>query len=116
MRKRLLALGSLALAALGLFAYTQAPKPLDPFEEAMRQRQMYLETFGVLPGELFAEEGKELFHRKGPSGKTLEACDFGKGPGVLEGVYALLPKYFPDTEGWRTWKAGLYLHAAGAGL
>lgn len=97
MRKRLV-LAVMGLAGLGaLFAYTQGQKPLDPYEEAMRQRQMYLETFGVLPGELFAEEGKELFHRKGPSGKTLEACDFGKGPGVLEGVYAILPKYFPDS-------------------
>jgi sulfur-oxidizing protein SoxA len=97
--KRIYLLTGLALLGLGaLVAYTQAQKPLDPFEEAMRQRQMYLETFGVLPGELFAEEGKELFHRKGPSGKTLEACDFGKGPGVLEGVYAILPKYFPDSK------------------
>jgi len=93
-RKRLLLLGLAALGVLGGFwAYTQGQKPLDPFEEAMRQRQMYLETFGVLPGELFVEEGKELFFRKGPSGKTLEACDFGKGPGVLEGVYAILPKH-----------------------
>jgi len=97
-RKRALVLGLAALGVLGGFwAYTQGQKPLDPFEEAMRQRQMYLETFGVLPGELFVEEGKELFFRKGPSGQTLEACDFGKGPGVLEGVYAILPRYFPDT-------------------
>jgi sulfur-oxidizing protein SoxA len=97
--KRIYLLTGLALLGLGaFFAYTQGQKPLDPFEEAMRQRQMYLETFGVLPGELFAEEGKELFHRKGSSGKTLEACDFGKGPGVLEGVYAILPKYFPDSK------------------
>ncbi|WP_430731888.1 sulfur oxidation c-type cytochrome SoxA [Thermus thermamylovorans] len=79
------------------FARTQGQTPLDPFEEAMRQRQMYLETFGILPGELYVEEGKDLFFRRGPSGKTLEGCDFGKGPGVLEGVYAILPKYFPDT-------------------
>ncbi|WP_243093740.1 sulfur oxidation c-type cytochrome SoxA [Thermus thalpophilus] len=98
-KKRIFLLGLVALGALGgLWAYTQGEKPLDPFEEAMRQRQMYLETFGVLPGELYVEEGKELFFRKGPSGKTLEACDFGKGPGVLEGVYAVLPKYFPDTK------------------
>jgi sulfur-oxidizing protein SoxA len=97
--KRIYHLLGLSLVALGaLFAYTQGQKPLDPFEEAMRQRQMYLETFGVLPGELYVEEGKELFFRKGPSGKTLEACDFGKGPGVLEGAYAQLPKYFPDSK------------------
>jgi len=97
MGKRAFVLLGLVLAAFGLFALTQQPKPLDPFEEAKRQRQAFLETFGVLPGELFVQQGKELFLRKGPSGKTLEACDFGKGPGVLEGVYAFLPRYFPDT-------------------
>jgi sulfur-oxidizing protein SoxA len=81
----------------GLLALSQQEKALDPFEEAMKQREQFLKTFGVLPGELFAEEGKELFFRKGPSGKTLEECDFGKGKGVLEGVYATLPKYFPDS-------------------
>jgi sulfur-oxidizing protein SoxA len=100
-----------------LVAYTQAQKPLDPFEEAMRQRQMYLETFGVLPGELFAEEGKELFHRKGPSGKTLEACDFGKGPGVLEGVYAQPPQVLPRQQaGGGPGVQGLHLHADRPGL
>ncbi|VCU52495.1 SoxAX cytochrome complex subunit A2 [Thermus thermophilus] len=97
-KKRLILLAGVALGALGgLVAYTQQSKPLDPFEEAMRQREMYLETFGILPGELYVAEGEELFHRKGPSGRTLEACDFGKGPGVIEGVYALLPRYFPDS-------------------
>lgn len=96
MRKRILV--PLFLLGLGaLVAYTQSQKPLDPFEEAMRQRQLYLETFGILPGALFAAQGEELFHRKGPSGKTLEECDFGLGKGVIEGVYARLPKYFPDT-------------------
>ncbi len=97
-KKRLILLAGVALGALGgLVAYTQQGEPLDPFEEAMRQREMYLETFGILPGELYVAEGEELFHRKGPSGRTLEACDFGKGPGVIEGVYALLPRYFPDS-------------------
>ncbi|WP_018110653.1 sulfur oxidation c-type cytochrome SoxA [Thermus igniterrae] len=97
--KHRLFLAGLALLGVlgGLFAYTQQQKPLDPYEEAMRQRQMYLETFGVLPGELYAEEGKELFFRKGPSGKTLEECDFGLGKGKLQGAYAVLPKYFPDS-------------------
>ncbi len=98
-KRRWILLGVVALGTwAGLGAYTQQQKPLDPFEEAMRQRQMYVETFGVLPGELFVEEGKELFFRKGPSGKTLEECDFGKGKGVLQGVYAILPKYFPDSK------------------
>ncbi len=44
------------------------------------------------------EEGAELFHTpRGPKNVSLEACDFGKGPGVLEGAYVELPRYFADT-------------------
>lgn len=89
---------TLLLAATTLFALSQQEKPLDPFEEAMKQRQQYLQNFGILPGDLFASQGEELFHAKrGPKGKSLEECDFGLGPGKLEGAYARLPRYFPDT-------------------
>jgi L-cysteine S-thiosulfotransferase len=44
------------------------------------------------------DEGKELFHQaRGPNNVSLEGCDFGKGPGVLEGAYVELPRYFEDT-------------------
>ena len=44
------------------------------------------------------EEGEELFHTpRGPNKVSLEECDFGKGPGVLEGAYVELPRYFADT-------------------
>ncbi|GEM88236.1 SoxAX cytochrome complex subunit A [Meiothermus granaticius NBRC 107808] len=86
------------LAFVGaFFALTQQDQPLDPFEEAMKQREQYLKTFGILPGDLFASQGEELFHTKrGPAGKSLEECDFGLGPGQLEGAYPYLPRYFAD--------------------
>lgn len=97
-RNLVLSLVGMAIAA-ALLAFSQGEKPLDPFEEAMKQRQQYLETFGILPGDLFAAQGEELFHAKrGPKGKSLEECDFGAGPGVIKGVYAKLPRYFPDTD------------------
>jgi L-cysteine S-thiosulfotransferase len=50
------------------------------------------------PGELWIEQGKTLFHEKrGPKNASLEQCDFGLGPGTLEGASARLPRYFPDT-------------------
>ncbi len=82
------------LAPLFILALAQGA---DPREEAKRQKQLLLETAGVLPTELIVEQGRELFYRKGPSGKTMEACDFGLGPGVLEGAAARLPRYFLDT-------------------
>jgi sulfur-oxidizing protein SoxA len=51
------------------------------------------------PGELWIERGKTLFYQKrGPKNASLEQCDFGMGPGKLEGAAARLPRYFPDTD------------------
>jgi sulfur-oxidizing protein SoxA len=45
-----------------------------------------------------ADEGKALFYeQRGPNNVSLETCDLGKGPGVLEGAYVELPRYFADT-------------------
>lgn len=45
------------------------------------------------------DEGEELFHTpRGPNNVSLEGCDFGKGPGVLKGAVAELPRYFADTD------------------
>src|SRR3954447_5093195 len=50
------------------------------------------------PAELSEARGEELWlTRAGPKNATLEQCDLGLGPGKLEGAYAHLPRYFPDT-------------------
>ncbi len=88
----------LALATLAALLVMAQNKPLDPFEEAQKQRQQFKDTFGVLPGELYSANGEELYFKKrGPKNVTLEGCDFGLGAGVLEGAYARLPRYFADT-------------------
>jgi sulfur-oxidizing protein SoxA len=51
------------------------------------------------PGELWIDKGKKLFYEKrGPKNASLEQCDFGLGPGRLEGAAAQLPRYFADTD------------------
>ena len=51
------------------------------------------------PAIFVIDEGEELwFTAAGPKGATLEACDLGLGPGVVEGAYAQLPRYFADTD------------------
>ena len=51
------------------------------------------------PGELWIERGKNLYYQKrGPKGASLEQCDFGMGPGKLDGAAARLPRYFADTD------------------
>lgn len=49
------------------------------------------------PAELWELKGETLWKTKrGSKNQSLETCDFGKGPGVLDGVYAELPRYFAD--------------------
>jgi sulfur-oxidizing protein SoxA len=51
------------------------------------------------PGELWIDTGKALFYQKrGPKNASLEQCDFGMGPGKLEGAAARMPRYFADTD------------------
>jgi sulfur-oxidizing protein SoxA len=49
------------------------------------------------PAELFEMKGQELWKQKrGPKNASLEACDLGKGPGVVKGAFVELPRYFAD--------------------
>ena len=58
-------------------------------------RKMLLEDN---PGELWIDRGKDLFlQKRGPRNESLERCDFGLGPGKLEGASVRLPRYFADT-------------------
>jgi sulfur-oxidizing protein SoxA len=51
------------------------------------------------PAELVEGQGEVLWMTKrGPKNASLEKCDFGKGPGVIKGVYAEMPRYFKDVD------------------
>lgn len=50
------------------------------------------------PADLFEMRGEELWTQKrGPKNASMEQCDLGKGPGVLEGAFVELPRFFKDT-------------------
>jgi sulfur-oxidizing protein SoxA len=50
------------------------------------------------PADLLEMKGQALWtEKRGPKNASLEQCDFGLGPGQLDGAYAQLPKYFKDT-------------------
>ncbi len=64
-------------------------------EEIQKYREMLEEAN---PAELLELVGAELWATpRGPKNATLERCDLGLGAGKLEGAYAQLPRYFPDT-------------------
>src|SRR5262245_28835417 len=51
------------------------------------------------PGLLDADRGEALWKTPaGPKNATLEQCDLGKGPGVIDGAFAELPRYFADAD------------------
>jgi sulfur-oxidizing protein SoxA len=65
----------------------------------LTQSQQNLMMMADNPASWTVEEGEELFHQpRGPNNVSLEGCDFGKGPGELDGAYAEMPRYFADTD------------------
>jgi len=49
------------------------------------------------PALLDADRGEALWKSpRGPNKVSLEKCDLGKGPGVVDGAFAELPRYFAD--------------------
>lgn len=50
------------------------------------------------PADLFEAKGEDVWKTKrGPKNVSLQACDLGKGPGVVKGAFVELPRYFADT-------------------
>lgn len=73
-------------------AWAEADKSIESIEqyrEALRDGN---------PAELFEAQGEELWKTPaGPKNVSLEGCDLGMGPGVVDGAYARLPRWFADT-------------------
>jgi len=64
----------------------------------LTQSEQNIQMMPRNPAYFVAENGKDLFEEKrGPNNKSLATCDFGQGPGELEGAYARMPRYFEDT-------------------
>ncbi|MEO8038515.1 MAG: sulfur oxidation c-type cytochrome SoxA [Betaproteobacteria bacterium] len=75
-----------AVSALG--------EDVDPLNGIQKYRDMLKDDN---PAELSEMSGEALWTTpRGPRQATLEACDLGLGPGVVEGAYARLPRWFPD--------------------
>lgn len=66
-------------------------------KEIERYRAMISDPFSN-PAFLNVDRGEALWATpRGTKNVSLEACDLGKGPGVLDGAYAELPRHFADT-------------------
>jgi len=84
------------IVALGLAAAAGAFAQGKTAAEGIAEYRKMLEEGN--PAELFEAKGEGLWSRKrGPKDASLEACDLGKGPGVVKGAFVELPRWFADT-------------------
>lgn len=83
----------LALAAMALPVIAAAQKSTA---DGIAEYRKMLEDGN--PAELFEAKGEDLWKaRRGPKQATLEQCDLGRGPGVVQGAWVQLPRFFADT-------------------
>jgi sulfur-oxidizing protein SoxA len=91
----------IVLAACGaVFASAPIARGQDETERAVEKyRQMLKEDPWSNPGLLDADRGEDLWKAAaGPNKVSLEKCDLGKGPGVVAGAFAEMPRYFADAD------------------
>lgn len=95
---RRLARAALAIACLAGGAFVAFAAGPDEIDRGLEQfRQMMKADPWSNPALLDADRGAALWRqRAGPRNASLERCDLGKGPGVVEGAFAELPRYFRD--------------------
>jgi sulfur-oxidizing protein SoxA len=89
-----------AATALGLLAAIAAAGSLAQQRTTVEEIERYRAALADgNPAELWEARGEALWKEKrGPKNASLEKCDVGMGPGVVKGAYAVLPKYFKDTD------------------
>jgi L-cysteine S-thiosulfotransferase len=90
MRKSIALLLAGGVAAAGALAQKSATQSIEEYRAMLADGN---------PAELFEAKGEALWKQKrGPKNASLEACDLGKGPGVVKGTFVELPRYFADTQ------------------
>lgn len=88
---------TLWIVAAGLLAGLPAAQAQKSAADGIAEYRKMLEDGN--PADLFEAKGEALWkHKRGPKNASLEACDLGKGPGVVNGAFVELPRYFADSQ------------------
>jgi len=83
----------IGIALTGAAGTTLAQSPADEIAKYRQQLQ------AGNPAELWEARGEDLWKQKrGPKNVSLEQCDLGKGPGVVQDAYPEMPRYFADAD------------------
>jgi sulfur-oxidizing protein SoxA len=85
-----LLVGAACVGGLSAQEKDETIKSIEAYREALKDGN---------PAELFEMAGEEIWNKPaGPRNASFDRCDLGLGPGVVEGAYAQLPRYFADTD------------------
>src|SRR5688572_15384243 len=96
MRMKVAGISLMLGSVLALSQAASGQQPKSTVDEINRYRALLQDGN---PAELWELRGETLWKTKrGPKMASLEQCDLGKGPGVVKGAYASLPKYFGDAD------------------
>ncbi len=87
-----------AILLLALTVTAAHAQDSDSEKEIERYRAMINDPMAN-PGYLAVDRGEQIWaEKRGSKAASLEGCDLGVGPGVLEGAFAHLPRYFADAD------------------
>jgi sulfur-oxidizing protein SoxA len=76
------------VAAPIVLAQDKTAEEIEKYRQALQEGN---------PAELWEIRGEDMWKQpRGPNKVSFEKCDLGKGPGVVKGAYAELPRYFAD--------------------
>jgi sulfur-oxidizing protein SoxA len=86
-----------AALALGAATVVTVPQAQTSAVEEIAKYRAALQDGN--PAELWEARGEDLWQTpRGPKSVSFATCDLGRGPGVVKGAYAQLPKYFADAD------------------
>jgi len=88
----------LLMGAVGGVVFYALAQQENPAEEVKKQKEMLLKEMGILPGDVYAEQGRDLFNKvMGTAGKSCSSCH-GQDGRYLKGSYAHMPRYYKDMD------------------
>ncbi len=95
-----IAVAMIAASLAGALAASTSAAQGGGGDATVKEIEKYRQALGDgNPAELWEARGEGLWKTKrGPKNASLEQCDIGVGPGKVKGAYAVLPKYFVDTD------------------
>ena len=99
-KRAAVAFAVIAAALTGTLVASTSSAQGSSGDSTIKEIEKYRQALGDdNPADLWEARGEDIWKQKrGPNKVSLELCDVGLGPGKIKGAYAVLPKYFADTD------------------